>query len=59
MTPAKPPGISRTPAPQGARTGQGGGEARVNYTLNGKSRMPLDPLGAASARLVGEARCAG
>lgn len=42
-----------------ARTGQGGGEARVNYILNGKSRLPLDPLGAASARLVGEARCAG
>lgn len=42
-----------------ARTGQGGGEQRVNYTLNGKNRMPLDPLGAASARLVGEARCAG
>lgn len=42
-----------------ARIGQGGGEQRVNYTLAGKSRMPLESLGATSARLVGEARCAG
>ena len=42
-----------------ARIGQGGGEARTNYTLKGKSRLPLDAMGAASARLVGEKRCAG
>ena len=39
------------------RTGPGGGEARMNYDLKGKSSMPLDPLGAAAARLIGEAGC--
>ncbi len=42
-----------------ARVGQGGGESRVHYTLKGKSRLPLEALGAASARLVSETRCAG
>jgi hypothetical protein len=40
-----------------ARTGQGGGEARMSYDLKGRSSMPLDPLGAAAARIVGENRC--
>ncbi len=39
------------------RTGSGGGEARMNYELKGKSSLPLDPLGAAAARLIGEASC--
>ena len=42
-----------------ARVGQGGGEARIEYALKGKSQMPLDALGAASARLVSETRCPG
>ena len=40
-----------------ARTGPGGGEARMSYDLKGKSHLPLDPLGAAAARIVGEGRC--
>ena len=39
------------------RTGSGGGEARMNYDLKGKSSLPLDPLGAAAARLIGEGSC--
>ncbi|MCC7016743.1 MAG: hypothetical protein IT564_06025 [Rhodospirillales bacterium] len=42
-----------------ARTGTGGGEARMSYDLKGKSSIPLDPLGAAAARIVGEGRCEG
>ena len=42
-----------------ARTGPGGGEARMSYDLKGKSSLPLDPLGAAAARIAGEGRCEG
>ena len=42
-----------------ARTGPGGGEARMNYELKGKGSVPLEALGAAAARVVGEGRCAG
>lgn len=41
-----------------ARVGAGGGEARMNYDLKGKGRVPLEALGAATARVVGEGRCA-
>ena len=41
------------------RVGPGGGEARMTYDLKGKSHLPLDPLGSAAARIVGEGRCAG
>ena len=40
-----------------ARAGTGGGEARMSYDLKGKGTVPLDPLGAASARVVAEDRC--
>lgn len=40
-----------------ARTGPGGGEARMSYDLKGKSSLPLEALGAAGARLVGEGGC--
>lgn len=42
-----------------ARFGAGGGEARMNYDLKGKGNAPLDALGAATARVVGEGRCGG
>ncbi|MEK7246636.1 MAG: hypothetical protein AAB223_11515 [Pseudomonadota bacterium] len=42
-----------------ARVGPGGGEARMNYDLKGKSHLPLDSLGAAGARIAGEGRCEG
>jgi hypothetical protein len=40
-----------------ARYGTGGGEARMNYELKGKSSTPLEALGAAGARVVGESSC--
>lgn len=42
-----------------ARTGPGGGEARMSYDLKGKSSIPLEALGAATARIAGEGRCEG
>jgi hypothetical protein len=42
-----------------ARTGPGGGEARMSYDLKGKGSIPLEALGAASARIAGEGRCEG
>jgi hypothetical protein len=42
-----------------ARTGPGGGEARMSYDLKGKGSMPLEALGAAGARIAGEGRCEG
>ena len=42
-----------------ARTGPGGGEARMSYDLKGKGSLPLEPLGAAGARIAGEGRCEG
>ncbi len=40
-----------------ARVGSGGGEARMNYELKGKGTAPLEALGAAGARVIGEGRC--
>ncbi|MSO85082.1 MAG: hypothetical protein EXR02_09155 [Rhodospirillales bacterium] len=42
-----------------ARTGPGGGEARMSYDLKGKGSLPLEALGAAGARIAGEGRCEG
>jgi hypothetical protein len=42
-----------------ARHGAGGGEARMSYDLKGKGSAPIEALGAASARIVGEGRCGG
>lgn len=39
------------------RHGANGGSARTAYAINAKSQIPLDPLGAASAKLVGETAC--
>lgn len=39
------------------RVGANGSSNRTAYALDAKSQVPLDPMGATSAKLVGEAAC--